>query len=348
MKEFIFNVYSSEYFAIGLFIAIAVLTLAFFVVLILAIKDARKDDQEDEMENYQPPMPPVQNVIEERVNEPLINTSDFAFTKEVQMPTPEIPNQVAPQVTIPPIKKEIDLESVILDINRKIDELDAKDDEPEPVLPADNEVNLANIEAIIDRKIAELEAGGPEQSNNFTEPQVLPKEEFNPFLTSNAAPKAEDLVFPLPEKAPFVVQDPFEVKNQEPIAPLPTSEFTIEPEKITDLSDINPPMPLEEPLKRPAPMPLPEQFSSVYVDHKEEPDKETIEFEIKQPYVNIPQSGPEVKPQQVSQANPVISQMPKLATNTSAQMVMEEKPAEVSFNSFTGIENETYQINRRQ
>lgn len=280
MKDFIYKVYSSEYFAIGLFIAIAILSIAFFVVLILAIKDAKKANADELEEN--PPKPEENPTVEENIvdKDPLINTKDFAFTSEIKMP------------------------------------------DNTPIVPPTPKIDI------------------PGQDTTF---------EVNPFsLIEEPKPKTEEIVFPVEAEKEFTINDPFAIKPEPPITnqiPEPVKA----PESLTALNDLNRHAIIEESLQHTSKIPSPEQFSSVYVDQKPVPKTVTIEFDIKQPAIDIAPSTVNPLPQQVSTNNVVASQLPKLATSKPEEVVPIPNPQVTAYtvNPLEAVENETYQINRR-
>ncbi len=83
------QLFSNEYFGIGLIITIAFLTILFIIVLIMALKDARKNKQSEE-------------VVKEAKEEP---TADFAFKEE--SPEEKVEISLPDNVVLAPAQEEV-------------------------------------------------------------------------------------------------------------------------------------------------------------------------------------------------------------------------------------------------
>lgn len=83
------QLFSNEYFGIGLIITIAFLTILFIIVLIMALKDARKNKQSEE-------------VVKEAKEEP---TADFAFKEE--SPEEKVEISLPDNVVLAPAEEEV-------------------------------------------------------------------------------------------------------------------------------------------------------------------------------------------------------------------------------------------------
>ena len=83
------QLFSNEYFGIGLIITIAFLTILFIIVLIMALRDARKNRQSEE-------------VVKEAKEEP---TADFAFKEE--SPEEKVEISLPDNVVLAPAQEEV-------------------------------------------------------------------------------------------------------------------------------------------------------------------------------------------------------------------------------------------------
>lgn len=321
MKEFINSVYSSQYFVTGLFIAIAVLTVMFFVILIMAIKDAKKNQMEDEETEVVPN--PISNepTLAQTNSQPIINPKEFVFTSEIKMPP-----TTAPQVA--PIPEAIALP------------------------PAES----ANPLDLIENAIAQNQFTFP--VSQAQEPVVKPTVTTTEFVMPPVAPASfpkEETISPLPP----VVNNPVPTMNQ-PTSnqdqfsntmrislPDQFSSVYVEPKtdqpKRTIEFEIQQPAPIiPEPIAQPI-TPIPEAPIAQPVIPTP-PAPKSLEFEVKPAALDINQLQ-QAAINQISDSSVVASQMPKLAKE---EMPLPKQPEvqEFDFNIINNIENETYQINR--
>ena len=334
MKDFINNIYSNDYFVTGLFIAIAVLTVIFIVVLYFAIKDNKKS----KIENFKNENNLDGDIESEgkKVNS-ILNTAEFAFTtnppEEVEIPALTPLEEAETQelsFDYDPFKP-----GTIEEEDSPVKESEAFDLEV-PSEPAVEEVPIE--EKVVDLDVFELISEEPEKVDEDIEIE----------------PEVNDI-----EETPESYEDAFKEFSfdEKSVNELPSFEFEVEES-------------VEEPVKEQEEIPrkeleytqriiLPEQFSSVYVDKKEpvveEPvELQTVEFEIKETTLDMDEVKNIKRPHQLKRSS-ILSQLPKLATEGVArkeevkEQQIDEQPViqEQPISALDRFETETYDISNK-
>lgn len=336
MKDFINNIYSNDYFVMGLFIAIAVLTVVFIIVLYLAIKDAKKSKIEHFKNENNLDLDETQSEGK-KVNS-ILDTAEFAFTtnppEEVEIPT------------LTPLE-EADTQELSFDYDPFKPEDVQETKELEVEEPQNFEMEVAVEPAIeeevpVDENVVELDSF----EFNIEEPA---SEE-----TSIETPVIEETVSETESYEDSFKEFSFDESR---FNESPAFEYEVEEVKQEPIIEIN-----EEPkrdLEYTQRITLPEQFSSVYVDKKEsevveEPTEvQTVEFEIKEPVLDMDEVKNIKRPHQLKRAS-ILSQLPKLATEEVSKKEEVEEPVieepviqEQPISALDRFETETYDISNK-
>lgn len=260
--EFLYRLYSNDYFGIGLFIVITILAFSFLVILFFGKKDekARKEElNNNEINNN--------NVNQTEINaiDPTLQNSQIAPTESLE--SISLPNNTIVQEATP-IKQEVE-QNISQPVNTVEPDFNPFASSPiveEPAIsnPAPSFATNEIVNPIVEDAVTPQQIDGTTNIN--TEEQKEENFESNIFHENplNQVPfastvTAEPIITPSVEKED--IPNAFSVENsfEKPVITEPVSNDIFS-------------TPIEEPIKRT----MPTQFSSVYVN-KEPEIKQAVE-----------------------------------------------------------------------
>jgi hypothetical protein len=246
--EFLYRLYSNEYFGVGLFIVIAVLTISFFVILFFGKKDEKARNASIEQDVNE-----INNDVSNKEDVPLetINISSNVQTEE------SVQDNSNHEMLMDEEKEEINPFALSNDaLNSTLIEPIVEETHEEPV-NNDNIFDLNETSNSLNQKV-ENDTKQPEVSeiNPFTDiPPVIEEEkEENIFDFSNPEVPAVDV----PKKKPLPTQFSsvyVSKKEEEPVSiePVKLEEPVIEEEE----EDVIAPIPLKPDFDLPKPFDMP-------------------------------------------------------------------------------------------
>ena len=230
--EFLEKLYSQEYFAPILFGVIIVLIITFIIVFILALRDAKKNQENVESTESFVDLP-KENESVAGADTPLVN-------EEVEL-TPEVKEETT-VVTEDPVVSNLEpetntFEEVQIDIPEAIAPISDEDEEEKPLDTAGNETikveespvasseEVAKAENELDQIAATLLAEYQKEpaASEVTESPVAPapvesNEQFSSvFVTPNTLPAEEEKKADIPDIADIPLPQPVRVVSQSTI-----------------------------------------------------------------------------------------------------------------------------------
>lgn len=256
--EFLYKLYSNDYFGIGLFIVITILAFSFLVILFFGKKDEKERNNkeiEDNIENKE-------NTIEETEKEEELKTESL---ESVNLPVENVPVLEPVQETIP---EELPIETDPFVSSNMVLNTDLINEEPKveaPVeieIPETNEEETISTEPSIDDSFA-INLDLPEtpvMDKPNEEVTIDPFDIENPVITNIETPVIEEPV------QNNIFAEPVEIKEEVPKKVTMPTQFSsvyltkekeVEKPEVEEKEEELAPIPLKPTFELPKPLDLP-------------------------------------------------------------------------------------------
>jgi hypothetical protein len=254
--EFLYRLYSNDYFGIGLFIVITILAFSFLVILFFGKKDEKQRNEEIKNNNIS------SNDIETHESESKVESNSLETVSLPVSEEPKINETIEEPVKTAPTNNDT-LTNVVLNSNL-VESTNEEPASPSITPKQDSTDDIFNLDSIADAISAELNKNEePTKSNTTIEPDFNPfemerpiiEEEVKPNIFSDNITANEPDTIKIPEEQPkkVVMPNQFSSVYLSKETPIKTEEVK---EVVNEPEDINP-IPLKPEFDLPKPFDLP-------------------------------------------------------------------------------------------